>query len=310
MMLLSLFIPQDEPVIRTIERDWHQDILVMLRDRLPKVVVALIFLFILQRVVHFFVKRMQHLADRNTSNLHRAAQLRTVASIVRATSYGILGVFAFLQILVLFNISYTGLLAPAATLGVGIGLGAQSLFKDIINGVFILIEDQYNVGEVVKIAALQGTVESLTLRATTLRDGDGTVYIVPNSQVATVANLSRDYSVATLSISVDASANPDNVMEVLNRLAEAIKSDAAFASVILSNPAVLGVNDIKGREVIYPINFRVRANQKDGVLRELRRRIILEFEKQGIPLGVSADMLVMQRKVDPTAPPAPPSIGV
>ena len=309
MMLLSFFIPQDEPVIHTIERDWHQDIVVMVRDRLPKVLVALLFLFILQRVVHFFVKRMEHLADRNTSNSHRAAQLRTIASIVRATTYGILGIFAFLQILNLFNISYGPLLAPAATLGVGIGLGAQSLFKDIINGIFILVEDQYNVGEVVKIAALQGTVESLTLRATTLRDGDGTVYIVPNSQVATVANLSRDYSVATLNISVDASANPDNVMNVLSGLSESIKADPAFASVILSNPSVLGVNDIKGREVIYPINFRVRANQKDGVLRELRRRIILEFEKQGIPLGVSADMLIMQRKADPTAPPAPPSIG-
>ena len=282
----------------------------MLRDRLPKVLVALLFLFILQRLVHFFVGRMKRLADRRTNNPHRAAQLRTMASIVRATAYGILGLFAFLQILNLFNISYGPLLASAGILGVGIGLGAQSLFKDIINGVFILIEDQYNVGEVVKIAGLQGSVESLTLRATTLRDGDGTVYIVPNSQVATVANLSRDYSVATLNISVDASANPDNVLQILGRLASSIKQDAAFETIILSDPAVLGVNDIKGREVIYPINFRVRVNQKDGVLRELRRRVILEFEKEGIPLGVSGDMLIMQHKTDPTAPPAPTSIGV
>ena len=229
---------------------------------------------------------------------------------MRATAYAILGLFAVLQILTLFNIAYGPLLASAGIVGVGIGLGAQSLFKDIINGVFVLVEDQYNVGEVVKIASLTGTVENLTLRTTTLRDGDGTVYIIPNSQVATVANLSRDYSVATLTLSVDASANPDHVMQVLGTLAQQVRTDEAFQNVILADPTVLGVNDIHGREVFYPINLRVRANQRDGVLRELRRRVILAFEAQGIPLGVSADMLLMQAKKDPTAPPAPASIGV
>ncbi len=308
-MLLSLLLPQQEPFLKVVERDWHQDIIVMVRYRLPKVFVALFFLFILQRIVHFFVMRMRHLADRQTGNAHRAAQLRTIASTLRATAYGVLGFFAFLQLLNLFNIAYGPLLASAGIVGVGIGLGAQSLFKDIINGIFILIEDQYNVGEVVKIASLQGTVESLTLRATTLRDGDGTVYIVPNSQVATVANLSRDYSVATLTVSVDASANPDQVMDLLRGLSSELRAEPAFQTILLADPEVLGISDIHGREVLYPITMRVRANQRDGVLRELRRRIILGFEKNGIPLGVSADMLVMQARRDPTAPPAPPSIG-
>jgi small-conductance mechanosensitive channel len=309
-MLLSLLLPQEEPVIKVVERDWHQDILVMVRDRLPKVLIVLLFLLILQRVVHFFVMRMHHLADRQTGNSHRAAQLRTIASTLRATAYGVLGLFAFLQILNLFNIAYGPLLASAGIVGVGIGLGAQSLFKDIINGIFILVEDQFNVGEVVKIASLQGTVESLTLRATTLRDGDGTVYIVPNSQVATVANLSRDYSIATLTVSVDASANPDQVMSLLRTISSDLRTDTAFQAVLLANPDVLGISDIHGREVLYPISMRVRANQRDGVLRELRRRVILGFEKNGIPLGVSGDMLIMQAKRDATAPPAPPSIGV
>lgn len=311
MMLLSFLNPQEEPALnlKAVEHTWHQDLIVMVQDRLPKVVVALVFLFIVWRIVAFFVKRIQRLADRRTENAHRSAQLRTIASTLRATSYAIIGLLAFLQILTLLNIPYTGLLASAGILGVGIGLGAQSLFKDIINGIFILVEDQYNVGEVVKVAALQGTVENLTLRATTLRDGDGTVYIVPNSQVATVANLSRDYSVGTLNLSVDASANPDNVMALLRTLSAEIASDAAFKGVLLDTPNVLGVNEIKGREVIYPITLRVLANQRDGILRELRRRIILAFEQNGIPLGVSADMLLMQAKRDPTAPPAPPTIG-
>jgi small-conductance mechanosensitive channel len=308
-MLLSPLTPQPENIWHAIVRDWHDDIMVMVRDRLPKFVIGIIFLIILQRIVAFFVHRLQRLADRQTANPHRAAQLRTIATTLRATTYGILGFLAFLALLNLFNIKYGTLLASAGIVGVGIGLGAQSLFKDIINGIFILVEDQYNVGEVVKIASLQGTVENLTLRATTLRDGDGTLYIIPNSQVATVANLSRDYSIGTLNISVDASANPDHVIDILKTLSAELQTDTRFQNIILANPDVLGISDIKGREVIYPINLRVRTNQKDGILRELRRRVILDFEKNGIPLGVSADMLIMQAKKDPTAPPAPPSIG-
>ena len=89
----------------------------------------------------------------------------------------------------------------------------------MINGILILVEDQYNVGETVKIAGMSGTVEDMSLRCTRLRDGDGTLYIIPNSQIATVSNLSRDYSVATLNISVDASADPDHVLSVLSAVA-------------------------------------------------------------------------------------------
>jgi small conductance mechanosensitive channel len=179
----------------------------------------------------------------------------------------------------------------------------------MLNGIFILLEDQYNVGEVVSIAGLKGTVEDLSLRSTRLRDGDGTLYIIPNSQIATVSNQSRDYSVAQLSISVDASANPDRVMKVLGALANDVRNEAAFKDIVISDPEVLGINLIQGREVIYLIQIRVRANQRDGVLRELRRRIILAFEKEGIPLGISSNMLIMQQKTDPTAPPAAPTLG-
>jgi small-conductance mechanosensitive channel len=308
-MLLFAPAPQDERIFNVIENGWHDDIVVFLKDKLPKILVVLIVVFVLQRVVQFFVKRLQKQADRQVGNFHRAAQLRTMASILRATSYGVLGFIAFLQILNVFGIPYQPLLASAGILGVGIGLGAQSLFKDMLNGIFILVEDQYNVGEVVNLAGLKGTVEDLSLRRTTLRDGDGTLYIIPNSQIATVSNLSRDFSVASLPVSVDASANPDKVIALLGKIAEEVRKDSAFKDIAISDPEILGVNDIRGREVIYPVNIRVRANQRDGVLRELRRRIILAFEKEGVPLGISSNMLVMQQKTDPTAPPAPSTIG-
>jgi small-conductance mechanosensitive channel len=303
MMLLQTLAPQQEHISQILGHEWHDDIIAFLREKLPKIVVILLVIFILQRVVLFFVKRLRKRADDQVGNFHRAAQLRTIASILRATSYGVLVFIAFLQILNVFQIPYQPILASAGILGIGIGLGAQSLFKDMLTGIFILIEDQYNVGEFVNIAGLKGTVEDLSLRRTSLRDPDGTLYIIPNSQIATVANLSRDFSVASLPVSVDASANPDKVMALLRTLAGEVRNDPAFKDIAISDPDILGVEKINGREIIYPINIRVRANQRDGVLRELRRRIILTFEKESIPLGTASNMLIMQH-ADPTAPPA------
>jgi small-conductance mechanosensitive channel len=303
-------LPQDEHIAQALVRGLHQDIVLFVTDKLPRLLAILLVIFILQRIILFFVKRLRTRADNHVGNFHRAAQLRTMASILRATSWGILGFIAFLQILNLFDIPYQPLLASAGILGVGIGLGAQSLFKDMLNGIFILVEDQYNVGEVVIIASLKGTVEDLSLRRTTLRDADGTLYIIPNSQIATVSNLSRDFSLATLQVSVDASANPDKVITLLGNLAKDVRNDSAFKDIAIADPIILGVDKIEGRAVIYPIQIRVRANQRDGVLRELRRRIILAFEKEGIPLGNDPANFLILRAPNPTAPPAQqPLIG-
>ncbi len=303
-MLFPAVPPQDERIVQVLERDWHNDVILLIIDKLPRLAAVLIFFFVLQRIVLFFVKKMQTRADRQVGNFRRAAQLRTMASIVRATSYGILGFITFLQVLNIFNIPYQPILASAGIVGVGIGLGAQSIFKDMINGFLILVEDQYNVGEVVTIAGLKGTVEDLSLRRTTVRDGDGTLYIVPNSQVATVSNLSRDYSIATLNVAVDASANPDKVIAILGQIATAVRNDSAFQDIAIDDPNILGVDKIEGRSVTYPIQIRVRANQRDGVLRELRRRIILAFEKDGIPLGNDPANMLLLRVPNPTATPA------
>ncbi len=307
-MLFPAVLPQpasqDEHVAQALARGWHNAFVLFLSDKLPRLLAILLVIFVLQRIVLFFVKRLRTRADNHVGNFHRAAQLRTMASILRATSYGVLGFIAFLQILNLFDIPYQPLLASAGILGVGIGLGAQSLFKDMLNGIFILVEDQYNVGEVIMISSLKGTVEDLSLRRTTLRDFDGTLYTIPNSQIAIVSNLSRDFSLASLDVSVDASANPDKVIALLTSLAAEVRNDKAFKDIAIADPVVLGVNKIEGRAISYPIQIRVRANQRDGVLRELRRRIILAFERDGIPLGNDpANFLILRAPSTPNSPP-------
>ena len=297
-----------EHYLALLERDWHNDILTMVETRLPKVLVVLFFLLLVERVVQFFVKRMRRLASRDHIDPRRGAQMRTMASIIRATVFSILGFLAFLQVLYLFNINYAPLLASAGIVGVGVGLAAQSLFKDIINGVFILVEDQYNIGDTVKVASLTGTVEDLTLRLTRLRDGDGTLYIIPNSQVATVSNLSRDFAVASLSVSVDASADPDRVIALLKSVAKDVRNDPAYKDIAMTDPDVPGIDKINGRELVYPVTMRVRINQKDAVLRALRMQIIDTFKREEIPLGIDpVNLLLQQQKApaaDPTAPPS------
>jgi len=297
-------VTRDERTLESLERGWHKDLIDFLQYDLFRILIVLFIAFVLTRIVSFFVDRMLRLADRQVGNSQRASQLRTMAAIIRATSYSIVGFIVVLHILSVFNINLTPLLASAGVVGVGIGLGAQSIFKDMINGILILLEDQFNVGDVVKVASLTGTVENMSLRCTTLRDGDGTVYIIPNSQIATVSNLSRDFSVAALNLSVDASADPDRVLAILRKVAAEVRNDPAFKQVVISDPDVPGLDAIKGREVVYPIAIKVRANQQWGVLRELRIRIIRAFERQGIPLGTDpANMLILQH-ADPTAPPA------
>lgn len=309
-MLLQALPLQDERISKVLARDWHNDVIDFVSKDLPRLIFIFVLAFILQRIVIFFVNRMRLRADKQVGNAQRAAQLRTAAAIVRATSYSLIGFIVLLHVLSIFNINLTPLLASAGVVGVGIGLGAQSIFKDMLNGIFILVEDQYNVGEVIKIAGLQGTVEDLTLRLTRLRDSDGTLYIIPNSQITSVSNLSRNYSLANLNVSVDASANPDKVMTILRTVATNVRNDIAFRDIAIADPNVLGIDKIEGRAVTYLIQIRVRANQRDPVLRELRRRIIITFEKEGIPLGNDPANMLILRAPDPTAPPVKqPLIG-
>ena len=285
-----------------VERGWHLQLINFVQTGLPKILVALLIAAIAQRLVAFFVARMRRRAAALVGNSRRAAQLRTVAGILRATTYSLLGFYVFLQLLGAIGVPLGPFIASAGVIGLGISFGAQSLFKDMLNGLFILIEDQFSVGDTVKVAGLQGTVEDLTLRCTKLRDGDGTLYIVPNSQIATVSNLSRDFSVASLAISVSARENPDRVLALLRKLAAEIRADEAFGEVVLGDPDVPGVDRISAGEVVYPINIRVRANQRDGVLRELRRRVLLAFEQQGLQFGAATSTLFVGTGGDAAGP--------
>jgi small conductance mechanosensitive channel len=240
---------------------------------LPKLAFIVLFSWILIRVLTYFTDRIIRVSERHAAANARVSQARTLASVISATGIGIICFLGVLQLLPILGFNLGPLLTSAGVAGVAVGLACQTIVKDCLNGMLVLLEDQYNVGDVVKIAGLSGQVEAMTLRKTTLRDGDGTLYIVPNSQITTVANLTRDWSVATINVAVDFSANPDEVLKVLKEVADGVRNDPAFKNDFLADPTLLGVDSIKGSQVIYPIILKTLANHQWGAQRELQRRI-------------------------------------
>ncbi len=273
--------------LRDLLDDWLATLKAFLHHDLLKLVGVLLFTWGLIWAVNLLTRRMTRLAEARTADsLARASQIKTLASVLRATGIAIVGFLAALQILRdVFNFNLAPLLTSAGVAGVAIGLAAQTIVKDCLNGILILVEDQYNVGDVVRLAGLSGTVESMSLRKTMLRDGDGTLYTIPNSQITNVANLTRDYSVATISVAVDFSADPDKVMPVLKAAAMSVRNDPAFSGVYLADPTLLGVDSIKGSQVIYPVQLKTKANQQWAALRETQRRIRIALEQNGILPG-------------------------
>ncbi len=265
--------------------EFFNDLLDFAYRALPKIVVTALVAWFLVRVLKAITNRIVHVTERHAPGTARLAQVRTLASVIRATGIGFIVFLAALEVLPLLGFKLEPLLAGAGVAGVAIGLAAQSLVKDCLNGVLILVEDQYNVGDKVRLAGLTGIVESLSLRKTTVRDGDGTLYVIPNSQITTVANLTRDYSVATINVSVDFSADPDKVLALLKEVALGVRNDPAYKSVFISDPTLLGVDTIKGSQVIYPVQLKTKADQQWAAMRETQRRIRIALAENGMLPG-------------------------
>lgn len=258
---------------------WAIDAEDFVRNKLPHLFMVAIIAFVLSRLLHLITARMIHVAEQHAPAGSRVAQVRTLAGVIRTTGLTIICAIVGLQFLAALGVDLAPLLGTAGIVGVAIGLAAQNIVRDMLNGILILIEDQFNVGDSVRVAGVAGVVETMTLRKTTIRDLDGTLYVIPNSQITTVANLSVDYSVATVNVSVDFSANPDRVLELLKGIAMEIRNSKEFKDLFVADPQILGVEAIKGSELIFPVIFKTLATQQYAPLREFRRRVRLMLEE-------------------------------
>jgi moderate conductance mechanosensitive channel len=263
-------------------RDWREDAMQFLRHDAPKIVLVVLVSFLLIRLLRAITGKVAALQAKRLPSGMRTQQVRTLASVITSVGIFVILFWALLQTLPLLGFELGPLLASAGVAGLAIGFGAQTLVKDVINGFFILLENQYDIGDKIRVAGVQGLVEEMSLRRTVLRDDDGTVHTIPNSEIKIVSNATRDWSQAALRITVAYSEPSDKIVALLQQVGDDLQNNPAFASDIVGDVQVPGIDRIGPGEAEYLMLVKTRPNKQYGVTRELRRRIKDCFEKNNV----------------------------
>jgi small-conductance mechanosensitive channel len=251
-----------------------------------RIVVIVLIAMILARVLKALTTRLVHSAKgQSRAAQMREQQTRTIAGLVYSVGAAVIVAAAVLMALPEFGFDVTPFEAAAAVGSLALGFGAQSLVKDIINGFFIVLEDQYVVGDLIQLNGETGRVEYLTLRRTVLRNVTGAIVTLPNSLVGQVANLSRDWSQTFVDVTVPSDAMVGRALAALEKIAGDFRKDADWSPALVDGPRTLGIESLSLDGTVLRLQVRTVLNRKDDVARELRRRIKLAFEESLIPLG-------------------------
>jgi small-conductance mechanosensitive channel len=267
---------------RALLTDWREDTMTFLRHDLPKIIFIIVAASILIRLLRLFTGRLASLQVKKLPPGIRAQQVRTVSSVLTSVGVFVISFVAALMVLGNLGLHLEPLLASAGVAGLAIGFGAQTLVHDFINGFYILLENQYDIGDSIRIAGVKGIVEEMTLRHTVLRDDDGTVHTVPNSAIQIVSNMTRDWSQLTLRVAVAYSEPSDKIVKLLQQVGEEVRHDPQYADDIVSDIQVPGIEKVGNGEAEYLMLVKTRPNKQYGVSRELRRRIKECFHKNNI----------------------------
>jgi len=223
----------------------------------------------------------------------RTQRAETIGAVVRSVVTIVIWSIAILTVLETLGISLGPLIAAAGIAGVALGFGAQSLVKDFLSGMFMLMEDQYGIGDVIDTGVagvaggattVTGTVEGVSLRTTRLRDVDGVVWHVPNGAIPRIGNKSQHWSRAVVDVPVTFQADTSAATEVIRAVTDAVWHDPDYASVILAEPSVLGVESFAPGRVVIRVVVRTRPQEQWRVERELRVRIKAALDEAGIAL--------------------------
>jgi small conductance mechanosensitive channel len=221
--------------------------------------------------------------DPSTMN-EREKRAATLGKVLRNIISAAIWSVALLMILKELKIDIGPLLAGVGIIGLAVGFGAQSLVKDIVAGMFILVENQYDVGDVIKVAGASGKVEKVTLRSTRLRDAEGKVHIIPNGSMDVVTNMTKRYSRFVLDIGVAYKEDVDEVMALLKEIGDELQADPEFGGKIIEPLQVLGVQDFADSAVVIRSLFTTKPMEQWGIGREFRRRIKNTFDAKGIEI--------------------------
>jgi small conductance mechanosensitive channel len=212
----------------------------------------------------------------------REQHIKTLTGLLYSAGTAVIIIGAVLTALPEFGFNITPIAAVAGLASLAFGFGAQHLVRDVINGFFAIVEDQFVVGETVRIGAVVGRVEHLTLRRTVIRDIQGALVSIPNGEISQVANLSRDWGQLFVDIVLPAGSASDAALAALERVSGEFRTDASWSPVLVDGPRVLGIETFGASGVTLRLQLRTIPGRQDDAARELRRRIQYRFDQEGI----------------------------
>ena len=264
---------------RSVYRSTGNAVLAQLSDTLLVRPATIVFIF----AVAFLARRLLHRMLGRLIN-GRPRRVETVAALLRSIVSAVVWSVAVLMALSELGLNLGPLIAGAGIVGVAVGFGAQNLVRDFLSGIFMLMEDQYGVGDVIDAGPATGTVESIGLRSTRIRDVNGTVWHLPNGHIERVGNKSQLWSRALLDIDVSYQTDIAHATDVIKRTAQTMCEDPDFAEAVLSEPEVWGVENLGMDSVTIRLVLKTAPNDQFKVTRELRARIKAAFDEAGIEI--------------------------
>jgi small conductance mechanosensitive channel len=261
------------------------------------VVIILVVTIFLARFTGDLIRTGFELAERRTAHKGRrraVRRLETLSDIFSRVAQAVIIFVGLLELLPHLNLNVTPILASAGVVGIAIGFGAQSLIKDLFSGLLILLEDQYSVGDLVKVGETTGKVEHLTLRATHVRNLDGAMTIIPNGAITTVSNLSKGWSRVVLDMEIDYDEDMDRAMQVMLEVAGTLRTERPQD--VTDDPVMLGVDRMTNTSVVLRMLVKTAPARHNEIGRELRRLIKIAFDREGIRVPPSEHRVVLSRE--------------
>jgi small-conductance mechanosensitive channel len=275
------------------------DVINWLLTRGIKAVIAVVVTIFLLRFASALIKTVFNLFERRVDAPDKIAarrRLQTLSAIFSGAIQTIISFIGLMFLLESLDVNITPILASAGVLGIAIGFGAQSLIKDLFSGILILLEDQYSVGDTVKIGDASGTVEQLTLRVTRIRGLDGALTSIPNGSISIVSNMSKDWSRVVLDVEVSSAEDIDRTMKLMVEAAQQMKTE--MPSDVLEEPLMLGIDKLSSTSVTLRLMVKTSPTKHFEIGRELRRRIKFAFEREGIKAPMPQQQLILANPLD------------
>lgn len=261
-----------------------------LRDSSVAIFLHLVAIFIVALLVNRLLRLVtNHLIKPAGSETRgakaREQQTRTVAVVLYSTGSKVVWAVALLTAAQEFGINVTPVAALAGLASLALGFGAQNLVRDVITGFYIILEDQFVVGDTIQVGETIGRVEHVTLRRTVVRDARGALVTLSNGDIRTVANLSRDWSQAFVDVALSPQLSQEKALQALEAAAAELRGDASWSQAIVDGPRILGLQHFDQNSSTVRLQVRTAPSRQDDVARELRRRIQLEFQRRDIPVS-------------------------